>query len=125
MTAFRDPAYPFTPEYWPNVFTATILRIDSVDMPALYFRAMEEDLMIKVQVSEVLYPEGTSKLAGSGEVSVSINDLTYKAEGAGIFEIIIPADDLKDLEEVSYTVLINALIEGIVPVSVASSILIY
>jgi peptide/nickel transport system substrate-binding protein len=131
LTAFRDPEYPFTPDYWPSVFATTTVRVDSVDVPAMYLRAKEEDMSIKVQVSEVLYPEGTAKIAERGEVSVMLitptEELSYNAKflGAGSFEAIIPADDIKDLEDGSYTILISASIEGAVPASVASSTVLY
>lgn len=132
LTAFRDPEYPFTPDYWPSVFATTTVRIDSVNVPSMYLRlSKKEGIPIKVQVSEVLYPDGTAKIAEGGEVSVMLitptEELSYKAEflGAGSFETIIPVDAIKDLEEGSYTILINASIEGAVPTSVASSTVIY
>ena len=131
LTAFRDPEYPFTPDYWSNKLATTTVRIDSVDVPAMYLRANKEDMPIKVQVSEVLYPEGTAKIAQSGEVSAmlitSTEELSYKAKflGSGLFEVIIPTDAVKDLEDGSYTILISASIEGAVPASVASSTVIY
>ena len=131
LTAFRDAEYPFTPDHWPGVFATTIVRIDSVDMPAIYLREKKEDLSIKVKVSEVLYPEGTPKLAESGEISAMLitptEELSYKAKflGAGLFEVLIPPEATKDLEGGSYTILISASIEGAVPVSVASSTVIY
>ncbi len=131
LTAFRDPEYPFTPDYWPSVFATTTVRIDSVDVPAMYLRAKKEDMLIKVQVSEVLYPEGTAKIAEGGEVSAMLitptEELSYKAKflGSGLFEAIIPVDAVKDLEDGSYTVLISASIEGAVPASAASSTVIY
>ncbi|MBU4226892.1 ABC transporter substrate-binding protein [bacterium] len=131
LTAFRDPEYPFTPDYWPSRFATTTVRVDSVDVPAMYLRAKKEDLSIKIQLSEVLYPDGTAKIAQGGEVSAMLitptEELSYKAKflGAGSFEAIIPADDIKDLEDGSYTILISASIEGAVPASVASSTVIY
>jgi len=131
LTAFRDPEYPFTPDYWPSVFATITVRIDSVDVPAMYLRAKKEDMLIKVQVSEVLYPEGTAKIAEGGEVTAMLitptEELSYKARflGAGLFEAIIPADAVKDLEDGSYTILISASIEGAVPASAASSTVIY
>jgi len=131
LTAFRDPEYPFTPDYWSNKLATTTVRIDSVDVPAMYLRAKKEDMSIKVQVSEVLYPEGTAKIAEGGEVSAMLitptEELSYKAEflGAGLFEVIIPTDAVKDLEDGSYTILISASIEGAVPASVASSTVVY
>jgi peptide/nickel transport system substrate-binding protein len=131
LTAFRDPEYPFTPDYWPSVFATTTVRIDSVDVPAMFLRAKKEDMLIKVQVSEVLYPEGTAKIAEGGEVSAMLitptEELSYKAKflGSGLFEAIIPADAVKDLEDGSYTILISASIEGAVPASAASSTVIY
>ncbi len=98
----------------------------------MYLRlSKKEGIPVKVQVSEVLYPDGTAKIAEGGEVSVMLitptEELSYKAEflGAGSFEAIIPAEAIKDLEEGSYTILINASIEGAVPASVASSTVIY
>ena len=131
LTAFRDPEYPFTPDYWPSVFATTTVRIDSIDVPAMYLRAKKEDMLIKVQVSEVLYPEGTAKIAEGGEVSAMLitptEELSYKAKflGSGLFEAIIPVDAVKDLEDGSYTILISASIEGAVPASAASSTVIY
>ncbi|GAH09774.1 unnamed protein product, partial [marine sediment metagenome] len=83
------------------------------------------------QLSEVLYPDGTAKIAEAGEVSAMLitptEELSYKAKflGSGLFEVIIPADALKDLEDGSYTILISASIEGAVPASVASSTVVY
>jgi len=131
LTAFRDPEYPFTPDYWPNKFATTTVRVDSVDVPAMYLRTKKEDMLIKVQVSEVLYPEGTAKIAEGGEVTAMLitptEELSYKAKflGAGSFEAIIPANDIKDLEDGSYTILVSASIEGAVPASAASSTVIY
>ncbi|GAF71972.1 unnamed protein product, partial [marine sediment metagenome] len=131
LTAFRDPEYPFTPDYWPSVFATTTVRIDDVDIPAIYLREKEEDLSIKVKVSEVLYPEGTAKIAEGGEVSAMLitptEELSYQAKflGAGLFEVIIPPEATKDLEGGSYTILISSSIEGAVPASIASSIVVY
>ena len=132
LTAFRDSEYPFTPDYWPSVFATTTVRIDSVDIPSIYLRlSKKEGIPVKVQVSEVLYPDGTAKIAEGGEVSAMLitptEELSYKAKflGAGSFEAIIPAEAIKDLEEGSYTILISASIEGAVPASVASSTVIY
>ena len=131
LSAFRDPEYPFTPDYWPGVFITTTVRIDSVDIPAMYLRAKKEDMTVKVQVSEVLYPEGTAKLAEKGEVSVVLitptEEIFAKARyvEAGLFEAVIPAEAIKDLEAGSYTILINASIVGAVPASLAGSTVVY
>lgn len=131
LTAFRDPEYPFTPDYWPSVFATTTVRIDDIDIPAIYLREKKEDLSIKVKVSEVLYPDGTAKIAEGGEVSAMLitptEELSYQAKflGAGLFEVIIPPEATKDLEGGSYTILISSSIEGAVPTSVASSIVVY
>lgn len=132
LNAFRDPEYPFTPDYWPNKLATTTVQIDSVDIPSMYLRlSKKEGIPVKVQLSEVLYPEGTAKIAEGGEVSAMLitptEELSYKAKflGSGLFEVIIPADAIKDLEDGSYTILISASIEGAVPASVASSTVIY
>jgi len=132
LTAFRDPTYPFTPDYWPKVFATTTLRIDSVEIPSFYIRASEEGgISVKVQVSEVLYPDGTAKPAESGEVTVLLvtdeAELPFQANflGAGIFEANIPEEAIENLPEDSYTILISASKEGAVPTSVANSTVIY
>ena len=132
LSAFRDPEYPFTPDYWPGVFVTTTVRIDSVDIPSLYLRlSMKEGIPVKIQVSEVLYPEGTAKLAEKGEVSVVLITLTEEISAkaryveAGLFEAVIPAEAIKDLEAGSYTILINASIVGAVPASLAGSTVVY
>jgi hypothetical protein len=92
---------------------------------------MKEGIPVKVQVSEVLYPEGTAKLAEKGEVSVVLitptEEISAKARyvEAGLFEAVISAEAIKDLEAGSYTILINASIIGAVPASLAGSTVVY
>lgn len=79
-------------------------------------------------VSEVMYPETDSKPAEKGAVSAMLvtptEELSYNAEYVepGIFEVNIPVEGL---EAGSYTILINAEIEGAVPAASSGSTVIY
>lgn len=127
LHAFRDPDYPYTSDYWPNALATTMMRIDSVDIPAMY-AASENTMPVKVYVSEVLYPDDTSKPAEQGEVSAMLvtatEELSYKAEYVepGVFEVVIPVENL---EPGSYTILLNAELEGAVPAATSGSTIIY
>jgi len=127
LTAVRDADYPFTPDYWPNQLATTMLRIDSVDIPVMYAKE-EKTMPIKVSVSEVLYPDNTAKPAEQGEVSAMLvtatEELTYKANYVepGLFEVAIP---IENLEPDSYTILLNAEIEGAVPAATSATTVIY
>ncbi len=127
LTAVRDADYPFTPDYWPNQLATTLVRIDSVDIPAMY-AIQEKNMLVRVSLSEVLYPDGTSKPAEQGEVSAMLitatEELSYPAKYVepGVFEISIPVEGL---ESGTYTILINAELEGAVPVSVSGTTVIY
>ncbi len=127
LTAFRDPEYPFTPDYWTNEFTTTMLQIDSVDIPVMY-AAEEKNMPVRVNVSEVLYPDNTSKPAEKGTVSAMLvtpaEELSFDATyiEPGVFEANIP---IEGLDAGSYTILINAEIEGAVPASASGSTVIY
>lgn len=127
LTAFRDPDYPFTPDYWPNVLKTTLLQIDSVDMPDIY--SIEEKMMpVTVYLSEVLYPDGTSKPAEQGDVSAMLitptEERVYQAEYVepGVFEVNIPVENV---EPEAYMILINATLEGALPVSASGTVIIY
>jgi len=127
LTANRDPDYPYTPDYWQNALTATMLQIDSVDIPPMY-AAEEKNMPVRVYVSEVLYPTGISKPAERGEVSAMLvtptEEISYKANYVepGVFEATIPVEGL---EAGSYTILINAQVEGAVPVAISGSTVVY
>ncbi len=127
LHAFRDPDYPFTPDHWPSALATTMIRIDSVDIPAMY-AASEKTMPVKVYVSEVLYPDNTAKPAEKGEVSAMLitaaEELTYKANyiEPGLFEVAIPVENL---EPDSYMILINAEIEGAVPAATSGTTVVY
>ncbi len=127
LHAFRDPGYPFTPDYWADALRTTMLRVESVDIPEMY--AAEETIMpVRVYVSQVLYPDNTSKPAEQGTVSAMLvtdsGEFTYQADYVepGLFEVEIPVEGL---DAGSYTILINAEIEGAAPSSKSASTLIY
>ena len=98
-----------------------------VDIPAMY-AASENTMPVKVYVSEVLYPDDTSKPAEQGEVSAMLvtatEELSYKADYVepGVFEVVIPVENL---EPGSYTILLNAELEGAVPAATSGSTIIY
>jgi peptide/nickel transport system substrate-binding protein len=127
LTAVRDPAYPFTPEYWTTTLATTMLRIESVDIPAMYTLA-EKHLPVRVYVSEVLYPEGTAKPAEQGEMSARLITTTEERVypgtlvESGVFEVTIP---LENLEPGAYTILINAEVEGAVPAAMSATTVIF
>jgi len=127
LTAFRDQDYPFTPDYWPKALAATMVRIDSVEIPAMYAQ-QEKNLSVRVTVSEVLYPDGTSKPLEKGDVVMTLvtptEERAYKATSVepGVFEATVPVENL---EAGSYTILINATLEGAVPAATSGTTIIY
>lgn len=132
LTAFRDPSYPFKSDYWPEYFETTLVQIDNIEVPAMVSReATEKGLAVKVYVSEVLYPEGSSELAEKGTVSIMLvtptEELSFPAKKvkSGIFEATIPAKTIQSLEPGPYTILANAEREGAVPAATSGSITIY
>ncbi len=129
LNAFRDPTYPFTSDYWPKALAATRLRIDSIDVPAIYPKG--EDISVKVRVSEVLYPENTAKLAEHGSTAVTLitptGEFSYDAKYVepGLFEATIPGDTTEDLESGTYLLLASASMKGAVPGSASVKTIIY
>jgi peptide/nickel transport system substrate-binding protein len=127
LTAFRDPDYPFMPDYWPDVLATTILRIDSVEIPAMY-AAQEKTMPVRVSISEVRYPDNISKPAENGEVTATLitaaEERTYQATYVepGVFEAVIPVENL---EPGSYTLILKAQRAGAVPASTSGSTVIY
>ena len=127
LSAFRDPAYPFTPDYWPKALATTMLQIDRVELPDL-FSVEEKNMPVKIYLSEVLYPEGSAKAAEKGNVTVMLvtenDELSYPASytDPGVFEAVIPVGNLG---AGSYTVLTNAETEGSIPAAFSSSVLLY
>lgn len=127
LAAFRDPDYPYTADYWPQALATTILKVESVDIPAMY-AAQEKTMPVQINLSEVLYPENTGKPAEKGEVSAMVvtpdGELTYPAQykEPGKFEVIIPVEKLA---AGSYTILIDARMEGAMPASASATVVIY
>ena len=127
LTAFRDPAYPFTPDYWPTALATTMLEIERVELPDL-FSVEEQQMPVRVYLSEVSYPEGRVKAAERGEVTIVLitesEELRSPASyiEPGVFEATVPVENL---EAGSYTILTNAELEGAIPVAVSGSVLLY
>ncbi len=127
LTAFRDPAYPFTPDYWVNALKTTLLHIDSVDVPPMV-SVEEETMTVQVFLSEVLYPDGNVKPAEQGEVTVMLitgsEELSYQADylEPGVFEAQVPVGNLAPD---SYKILLNATLEGALPVAASETVVIY
>jgi len=127
LTAFRDPAYPFTPEYWPQTLKTTTVRIEQVELPAMYARE-ERQMPVRVQVAEVRYPDDVATPAEKADVKVMLvtdNDtLTYPAtyRQPGEFEVMIPVENLAPG---TYTLVINAQIPGAAPSATSGTVVIY
>jgi peptide/nickel transport system substrate-binding protein len=113
LRAFRDPTYPFTPDYWPKRWATSTPGIDKIDVPMICTKAT--GIPVKVRLSKVDYPEGTSRPAKEGNVIVSLatptGEITYNAvyKKPGLFEVVIPAEEL---EPGSYIVMVTATIPG-------------
>ena len=127
LKAFRDEAYPFASDYWPEKLAANLLRIDSVDIPAMC--AIEEQTMpVRVALSEVRYPDNTAKPAERGNVSAVLvtpnEERTYPGNyiEPGVFEVNIPLDTL---EAGAYTILINADLDGALLVASSGVVTLY
>lgn len=127
LTAFRDPAYPFTPDYWPNALKTTSARIDSADIPAMF--ALEEKIMsVRVQLMEVDYPSDAAKPAEHGAVTVTLvtetQEMSYPAEYVepGVFEARIPVETLA---AGTYAILVNAELAGALPAAASGVVVLY
>lgn len=105
----------------------TMLQIDSVDLSPIV-SAEEQTLSVQVFLSEILYPDGSVRFAEQGEVTVMLittdAELSYPAEylEPGVFEAQIPVENI---EPDSYKILVNATLEGALPVAASETVVMY
>ncbi len=129
LRAFRDPSYPYDDTYWIEELKALRMEIDSVGIPA--FVGKGNDVPVRVYVSEVMYPIDEAVPATVGKVTVSLIFGQETAEFIavmvqdGVFECTIPASVIEDLDPGSYDIMAIAELEGAIPASASSSIVIY
>jgi peptide/nickel transport system substrate-binding protein len=120
LRANRDPSYPFTPDYFPKLFTSKTTRLDSVNIPSMAARSKEA--VVTAKVSVVDYPVGTAKAAdASATVTLTLvtadGEKVYKGAylSAGQFSATIPAADMKGLKAGSYTIVVQSVLKGEAP----------
>jgi peptide/nickel transport system substrate-binding protein len=89
------------------------------------------DTTVKVVVAEVAYPSEEVSKASRGSVVVTLitpeKEMTFDAVliEPGLFEAVINAEAIEDLEPGSYNVLAIASLEGAVPASSVTSTIVY
>lgn len=128
LRAFRDPSYPYTPDYWPKYFVTKRTRIDGVTLPSV--AARDKDAKITIKIAEVEYPADTAKAAAAASVKVTLiadTEKTYTAKliRAGEFEAVIPAADMKALKAGSYTVIVESLLSKESPSVQAATLVVF
>jgi len=129
LRAFRDPDYPYEDTYWIEELKAVRMQIDSLETPA--FVAKGSDLPVSVYVSEVTYPIDEAVPATTGKVTLSLivgqeaREFEAAMTEAGLFECVIPASAIEDLGAGSYDIMAIAELEGAIPASASTSIVIY
>lgn len=124
LTAFRD-GYPQKGGYVKNLATS-FPRIDVVTVPAY---EAGSDLKLSAIVSEVLYPANKASPAAKADVKVTLigaTETVYTASSAkaGSFEATIPATDIASLKAGTYTVIIEAALNGGSPAVQTASIVV-
>jgi peptide/nickel transport system substrate-binding protein len=131
LSAFRDPHYPYKSDYWPKRFETTTVQIEGVELPSRVAKTAAEGIPITIYVSEVLYPEGTASFAEKARVSIMLitpsEEIGFSANKveAGTYKAVVPAETLKGLQPGSYTILVNAEVEGAVPAAAAGMTTVY
>ncbi|RSN73872.1 ABC transporter substrate-binding protein [Candidatus Methanodesulfokora washburnensis] len=111
LKAFRDPTYPFTPDYWQKKFTLSTLSITKIDAPAAITAG--DSLSVNVNVIEKMeYPQTGERAAETAYVTVTLRDQagnkvfsgTASKTAAGVFSLTIPSDVTKNLAAGAYTI---------------------
>lgn len=129
LKANRDKSYPFTGEYWANMFKTLMPRIDNVDVLAITPKGM--DVNVGITVSSVAYPQNTSSMAKNADVSMILitpnKEYSFVANMIkdGYFESVIPGSVTENIESGTYTLLVNANMPGAIPASSSVPIIIY
>lgn len=134
LNAFRDPSYPFTPEYWTSRLIISKLYVEDVRYPRQILAGHDIDLIIRLG-EEVTFPETEAgrKPAAFAYVEVSLLTPEGKEVGTwpaekvepGVWEVVIPGEATKDLSTGTYTIVVKAgRVAGTVEITDSRSILI-
>jgi len=128
LAANRDEAYPFTSQEWVDLFAVPMISIDKVSMPSLV--PAGKDLEVKVKLSKTIYPSNTPERADEGTVEVRIladEEIVTSAQvtNTGDFKVVVPGSLTQDLTAGTYDVMIQAELEGAVPVSIMKTIVVW
>jgi peptide/nickel transport system substrate-binding protein len=111
ITLKRWNDFPYPPEYWFERFSTEIPRVDRIDTP---IAQRGRDASVAVRVSDVQYPEGSSRPSTTSKVSVTLalpeGSRTYDArhQSGGVYIVTIPAKDLEGINPGSYVVMATA-----------------
>ncbi len=128
-SAFRDPSYPFTSDYWKDYFVVEILEVQDVEIPSIAFAG--DDIFVRANVIEKVWPQDVPSPAAAANVKIVLNvgddsyefDMVHKGRGA--YEGIIPATFTLDLDSGDYVILIQASKEGAVPGAGSNMVVLY
>lgn len=115
LKAFRDPTYPFTPDYWQKRLALVTLAITGISAPTTPLAG--EDVEVSVYaVTRMEYPQKSEEAAKTGYVTVNLIDpkgmkvysTTAELVSPGEFKAVIPGSVTKGLPEGSYTIQVLA-----------------
>jgi peptide/nickel transport system substrate-binding protein len=122
FTAFRDPTYPFTSDYWQKELFLEKLSIDKIEAPTTV--QVGQDISIDVYPTLIReYPEPTTEPATKGYVDVALKNATDVVCGGaasyvepGLFSFTAPSEVTAELPAGSYTIEATAAIyPGVYP----------
>ncbi len=130
LKAFRDPTYPFEPNYWLRKLNVAKIRIDSVEAPETIDAGSSIPVTIKM-TTVTLYPKHSEEPTQKGYIEVVLKGpkgTIYTAEATmkspGTWTATIPGDATKGLDG-TYTIEIHAsLVKGGIPSVSSLSIII-
>jgi peptide/nickel transport system substrate-binding protein len=128
LAANRDESYPFTSQEWVDLFAVPMINIDKVTMPSLV--PAGKDFEVKVKLSKMIYPSITPERADEGTVEVRIlaaEEIVVSGQvtNTGDFKLVIPGSLTQNLAAGTYDVMVQAELEGAVPVSLMKSIVVW
>ena len=128
LTANRDPSYPYSSQYWTEVFAVPTISIDRITIPSLV--PAGKNLEVVVRVSKVVYPEVLAENAEEGRVTVrflSSPEIVVQANlvRSGEFKAIIPGTSLVNVPKGTYKVQIEAQLEGALEKSETKNVVIW
>lgn len=129
LTAFRDDTYPYEAGHWYEQFKTPRFVINNVEVPVM--AAKGQEFQVKVDLSEIVYPEIDANPADKATVVISLVtdekniDFTAEMIQPGVYAATISGEATKALEAGSYTILVAANGEGAVPASASQMTIIY